>query len=57
MHSVSVPKVQSLLGHGSLQMTMRYAHLAPGTGARLVNLLEGPAPTSESVPTSAAVAS
>jgi hypothetical protein len=29
MAGVSVPKVQQLMGHATIQMTMRYAHLAP----------------------------
>jgi len=28
-----LPKVQQLLGHTTIQMTMRYAHLAPDAGA------------------------
>lgn len=34
--------VADLLGHSSLQMVMRYAHLVPGARARAVNSLKGP---------------
>jgi integrase len=30
MKGVDLPTVQALLGHSTIQMTMRYAHLAPG---------------------------
>lgn len=33
--------IQGFLGHGSIVMTQRYAHLAPGTGSDTVNLLCG----------------
>ena len=36
----SVKEVQELLGHQSIQMTMRYAHLAPGRMRAAVNALE-----------------
>lgn len=34
--------VQSLLGHSSIKMTERYAHLAPGQSAAFMHLLSGP---------------
>ncbi len=46
MHGVSVPQVREWLGHASIAMTMRYAHLAPGVGASAINALDqeaGPA--------------
>jgi hypothetical protein len=35
--------VQELLGHATIQMTMRYAHLAPQVTRDAVNLLDRPA--------------
>jgi integrase len=37
--------VQSLLGHSSIKMTERYAHLAPGQSAGFVHLLSAAAPS------------
>lgn len=39
MAGVSLAVVRDLLGHGSIEMTERYAHLAPEQGARAVELL------------------
>lgn len=40
--------VQSLLGHSTIRMTERYAHLAPGQSASFIHLLSTePAPSSE----------
>ncbi len=36
---IALPIVSNLLGHKSLSMTMRYAHLAPKQGRHAVNLL------------------
>ena len=36
-------QVQSWLGHSTITMTMRYAHLAPGSGAEFISVLESPA--------------
>lgn len=41
MRNVSIRAVQELLGHSSIQMTMRYAHLAPDVGVRAVDALVG----------------
>jgi integrase len=43
--SAAVPlrQVQEWLGHSTITMTMRYAHLAPGGGADLIRALESPA--------------
>lgn len=41
--------VQSLLGHSTIRMTERYAHLAPGESAGYMHLLAmQPAPTASS---------
>ena len=42
--SAGVPlrQVQDWLGHSTMQMTMRYSHLAPGSGAGLIRALEDP---------------
>lgn len=36
MRGVPLPAVQQLLGHSKIEMTMRYAHLAPNAGAQAV---------------------
>ena len=41
MAGVSLAVVRDLLGHSSIEMTERYAHLAPEQGARAVELLAG----------------
>ena len=40
---VPLRQVQEWLGHSTINMTMRYAHLAPGSGASLILALEPPA--------------
>jgi hypothetical protein len=37
---------QAQLGHASMEMTMRYAHLAPEVRSRAVEVLDEPASTS-----------
>jgi Phage integrase family len=44
MRGVPLKAVQELLGHASIEMTMRYAHLAPGVTLDAVRLLDAPAP-------------
>jgi integrase len=42
--SAGVPlnQIQQWLGHSTIHMTMRYVHLAPGSGANLITALESP---------------
>jgi site-specific recombinase XerD len=42
MAGVPLRQVQDWLGHSTIAMTMRYAHLAPGNGASLIRALEAP---------------
>jgi hypothetical protein len=44
MRGVALKAVQELLGHATMDMTMRYAHLSPGVKRDAVRLLDGPAP-------------
>jgi integrase len=37
-----LPQVQEWLGHGSIMMTMRYSHLAPGGGREFLSVLDAP---------------
>jgi integrase len=37
---VPLPQVQAWLGHSTIHMTMRYAHLAPNNGADLIRALD-----------------
>ena len=48
MRGASLKAVQELLGHSSIQMTMRYAHLAPEVVNETGRLLD--APSAEWVP-------
>jgi site-specific recombinase XerD len=41
MAGVDLTSVKELLGHKTLNMTMRYAHLAPSHKVRAVNILDG----------------
>ena len=43
MRGASLRAVGELLGHETLQMTMRYAHLSPGYLTNEIQLLDGPA--------------
>ncbi len=40
MAGVDLASVKELLGHKSLKMTWRYAHLAPGHKMKAVNILD-----------------
>jgi integrase len=45
MRGASLKAVQELLGHESIEMTLRYSHLTPDVRRDAVNLLDGPAGT------------
>ena len=40
---ISIRQVQEWLGHTTIAMTMRYSHLAPGSGSDLIQALDSPA--------------
>jgi site-specific recombinase XerD len=42
MRGVTLKAVQELLGHASIDMTMRYAHLSPNVKREAVQLLDTP---------------
>jgi len=42
MRGVPLKAIQELLGHTTMDMTMRYAHLSPEVGRGAVLLLDGP---------------
>ena len=44
MRGVSLKAVQELLGHATIDMTMRYAHLSPEVNREAVQRLDGPKP-------------
>jgi site-specific recombinase XerD len=44
MRGVPLKAVQELLGHATIEMTMRYAHLAPAIKREAVAQLDRPAP-------------
>ena len=41
MKGVPLRAVQELLGHSTIEMTMRYAHLSPGVTRDAVRMLDG----------------
>jgi integrase len=47
MRGVSMRTLQELLGHGSLAMTQRYAHLSPNVPREAVKLMDLPVPVKE----------
>lgn len=48
MRGVPIRTVQGLLGHATLQMTLRYSHLAPEAKSEATNVLDGLFPSSKS---------
>lgn len=44
MRGVPLKAVQELLGHATMEMTMRYAHLSPNVTRNAVQVLDQPAP-------------
>ena len=42
MRGVSLKAVQELLGHATIEMTMRYAHLSPEVKVNAVKALDRP---------------
>ncbi len=42
MRGVSLMAVKELLGHESIEMTLRYSHLSPDVKRDAVRLLDGP---------------
>ena len=51
MRGAPLKAVQELLGHATIQMTMRYAHLSADVARDAVRLLDKPDPSSGSTPT------
>jgi integrase len=50
MRGVSLKELQELVGHGSLAMTIRYAHLAPERPRSAVARLEGLTSSKPAIP-------
>jgi integrase len=44
MRSVPLKAVQELLGHATIEMTMRYTHLSPDARRDAVSVLDLPSP-------------
>ena len=53
MRGAAMKVVQELLGHATIVMTMRYAHLAPEIARDAVRLLDGDAARGKTVPKNA----
>ena len=47
MRGVPLKAVQELLGHASIEMTMRYSHLSPDVRRDAVRVLDRPARNAE----------
>jgi hypothetical protein len=45
MRGVPMRAIQELLGHASMEMTMRYAHLSPDLKQAMVHRLDEPIPS------------
>ncbi len=45
MRGVSLMAVKELLGHESIEMTLRYSHLSPDVKRDAVKLLDAPSPS------------
>ncbi|HEY8207329.1 MAG TPA: tyrosine-type recombinase/integrase [Myxococcaceae bacterium] len=52
MRGVPLKVIQELMGHATIEMTMRYAHLAPEARERAVQQLDQPAPELQAGPAS-----
>lgn len=44
MRGVPLKVIQELMGHASIEMTMRYAHLTPDVKNAAVQVLDSPVP-------------
>jgi len=51
MKGVPLKAVQELMGHSTIEMTMRYAHLSPDVKKDAVQVLDGPVPQAQKKPT------
>jgi integrase len=51
MRGVPLKAVQEILGHATIEMTMRYAHLSPDIGRDAVRLLDGVTVATTTAPT------
>ena len=40
MKGAPIPQIQQWMGHSTITMTMRYAHLSPGSGSDLIRALD-----------------
>ena len=56
MDGVPLKVVQELLGHATIEMTMRYAHLAPSVRRDAIATLDRPAKTGHQMGTGEGVA-
>jgi site-specific recombinase XerD len=49
MRGVSLKAVQELLGHATVEMTLRYAHLSPDVKKDAVKVLDDPTATAREI--------